>query len=248
MKRGIIVIVAILSFLIVVTKSNAEMKITPGGVTFPDNTTQTTSATGGSGQWSANGFKIYYNSGNVGIGTTDPGEKLEVGGNIKVSGDGNGIKFPDGTVQTTASAPTWHQILPAADRFKLVLNSNAAVLDKETGLVWEKSPSTSTFIWRFAQLQCHTLTLGNRKGWRLPTIQELGSLVDPTQSNPALPAGHPFTALQLNGFYWSASTVADIADTALAMELVVGNIAGSAMSTSQGFAWCVRGGLGVGSQ
>jgi hypothetical protein len=186
--------------------------------------------------------------GKVGIGTTGPGEKLAVAGNIEVSGDGNGIKFPDGTVQTTASAPTWHQILPAADRFKLVMNSNAAVLDKETGLVWEKSPSTSTFIWRFAQLQCHTLTLGSRKGWRLPTIQELGSLVDPIQSNPALPAGHPFTALQLNGFYWSATTVADVANTALAMELSVGNIAGSAMSTSQGFAWCVRGGLGVGSQ
>src|SRR5262245_50727831 len=42
------------------------------------------------------------NGGNLGIGTTNPGGKLEVAGNIKVSGAGNGIVFPDGTKQTTA--------------------------------------------------------------------------------------------------------------------------------------------------
>ncbi len=41
-------------------------------------------------------------SGNVGIGTASPSEKLEVGGNVKVSGAGNGVIFPDDTKQTTA--------------------------------------------------------------------------------------------------------------------------------------------------
>jgi len=41
--------------------------------------------------------------GNVGIGTAAPGEKLEVAGNVKITGTGNGIKFPDGTSQTTAA-------------------------------------------------------------------------------------------------------------------------------------------------
>ncbi|MFB3924265.1 MAG: tail fiber domain-containing protein [Terriglobia bacterium] len=42
-------------------------------------------------------------TGNVGIGTTAPTEKLEVAGNLKISGDGTGLIFPDGTTQTTAS-------------------------------------------------------------------------------------------------------------------------------------------------
>ncbi len=40
----------------------------------------------------------------VGIGTTNPSEKLEVAGNVKVSGTGNGVIFPDGTKQTTAAS------------------------------------------------------------------------------------------------------------------------------------------------
>lgn len=48
---------------------------------------------------------LYLNplGGNVGIGTTAPGAKLEVDGNIMLtSGSGASITFPDGTVQSTA--------------------------------------------------------------------------------------------------------------------------------------------------
>lgn len=43
------------------------------------------------------------NGGNVGIGTTSPGAKLEVDGNVKLtSGSGASMTFADGTVQSTA--------------------------------------------------------------------------------------------------------------------------------------------------
>jgi len=40
--------------------------------------------------------------------------------------------------------------------------------------------------------------------WRLPTMNELASLVDSDACSPALPAGHPFTGLQPG--YWSSTT------------------------------------------
>ncbi|HEY8185958.1 MAG TPA: tail fiber domain-containing protein [Pyrinomonadaceae bacterium] len=43
-------------------------------------------------------------NGNIGVGTTAPGQKLEVAGNVKVSGNGNGFMFSDGTSMTTAGA------------------------------------------------------------------------------------------------------------------------------------------------
>jgi hypothetical protein len=57
-----------------------------------------------------------------------------------------------------------------------------------------------------AQSHCNTLKTGGRLGWRLPTLQELASLVDPSVPfpGPTRPAGHPFSNVQ-SGNYWSAT-------------------------------------------
>jgi hypothetical protein len=96
--------------------------------------------------------------------------------------------------------------------------------------------------------------VGGRKGWRLPTIEELASLIDPTQTNPALPIGHPFINVQSDR-YWSASTVvgdtdevsddtSDIGgdtDEAWDVRFNYGYVSTYSKSSS-GFVWCVRGG------
>ena len=94
-----------------------------------------------------------------------------------------------------ASCPT----IANCPRFLVLTNwNNEAVLDKETGLVWERSPATTTHTWSEARFQCTARTTGNRKGWRLPSIHELASLVHPSVASPGptLLAGHPFTDVQ----------------------------------------------------
>ena len=119
--------------------------------------------------------------------------------------------------------PTWDQILRCSNpkkcpRFELVMGG-VAVLDKETGLVWEQSPSSTRFRWNDisdfrlrAAYHCDNLSVGNRKGWRLPTVQELASLIDPSvaEPGPTLPAGNPFTNVQSDAFapYWTATSFA----------------------------------------
>src|SRR5207245_7287955 len=79
----------------------------------------------------------------------------------------------------------WDQALPAAQRFVvLAAFNNAAVLDKNTGLVWEKSPATPAGegTWGGGTRTCLRKTTGGQQGWRLPAIPELASLLDPTMS------------------------------------------------------------------
>jgi hypothetical protein len=101
--------------------------------------------------------------------------------------------------------------LPTAQRFVILPAFNSdAVLDKETGLVWEKSPQTTTARWSVARRTCIEKTVGGQKGWRLPSLPELSSLVDPSVAppGPTLPPGHPFLAVQSN-VYWTAAKVAE---------------------------------------
>jgi len=143
-------------------------------------------------------------------------------------------------VPTMTTPPTWNQKLPASERFELVLDG-AGVLDKETGLVWEKSPLTEEYTWFYAIYHCSDLNVGGRKGWHLPTVEQLESLVDTSVSgSPKLPTGHPFTNVQSN-LYWSATTHAGSTTYAKYVHFLDGNASFGA-KTAGNYAWCVRGG------
>jgi hypothetical protein len=140
------------------------------------------------------------------------------------------------------ATPSWDQKL-ATNRFVILLNwSSEAVLDRETGLVWERSPDTTQRDWQVAQFHCNDRSVGGRKGWRLPGVQELASLMDPVVSpGPKLPAGHPF--LNVQSAYWSATTSDSVATSAWFARFSDGDIFVIGKS-NQIYVWCVRGGQG----
>ncbi len=151
-------------------------------------------------------------------------------------------------LSAAAGGVPWGEPNNTSGRF-IVLSSynNQAVFDSETGLVWEQSPRTAPQGWNNAQFSCNDKTVGNRKGWRLPTIQELASLVDGDPANtssPRLPPGHPFSNVQ-SSFYWSATTYAANASFTWGVHFANGNVFANSGANSE---WCVRGGQGVDPQ
>jgi hypothetical protein len=91
----------------------------------------------------------------------------------------------------------------ASPRFTLVLNG-AGVRDARTGLIWEQEPDREHDVWGRSNERCTTKTVGGQSGWRGPTVDELKTLIDPTQHDPALPAGHPFSNIK-SEIYWTAT-------------------------------------------
>ena len=149
-----------------------------------------------------------------------------------------------GVIDLSGVPPNWDKALLAAQRFVVLASfNNDAVRDNNTGLVWEKSPQTATATWNGARFTCINKNVGAQKGWRLPSIPELASLIDPSVAppGPALPSGHPFHNVQSAG-YWSATTSAEDPANAWFAYFGMGFVEGDS-KTFSGHVWCVRGNM-----
>lgn len=167
------------------------------------------------------------------------------------------LAAPLGGMAADAQASTPWDTQITTNRFKVLSAFDGeAVLDRETGLVWERSALGRFRDWYDAGLQCKTRKTGGRMGWRLPTVEELTSLIDPeSTSGTLLPSGHPFVVF--DGVFgapvmWTGTTEPSDSQRALVVDLtgqvVFPNVVGrpvKAFSPDGYFdAWCVRGGSG----
>jgi hypothetical protein len=134
---------------------------------------------------------------------------------------------------------------PAAQRFAILpAFTNDVVLDKQTGLVWERSPQTTSARWIVAHRTCIEKNVGGQKGWRLPSLPELASLVDPSVAppGPTLPPGHPFLAVQ-SAVYWSATRADEDPRGSWAVHFGLGGGATFINWAHSVQFWCVRDGM-----
>jgi hypothetical protein len=152
---------------------------------------------------------------------------------------------PGPTMKTLGEIPpTWSQSLDSSNgepdgcnstRFTCVMGG-VAVLDNETGLVWDREPDPDSVgsLWIDARVRCADKSLGSRGGWRVPSLPELTSLLiglgpdTPFQYDPSQR-------------YWTITSVANNPLSAWAVR-------GSGNSRSGRFGkmqalhvWCVRG-------
>lgn len=137
---------------------------------------------------------------------------------------------------------SWSRALPAADRFEvLAAFNNEAVLDRNTGLVWQRTPDNLGRPVFSASYYCLDANIGGQKGWRLPNITELTSLIDPSvTTEPTLPVGSPFQ-FNRHVFFWSGTMREGFTDLVWSVNFRLGLVddAEFALNLST---LCVRGG------
>jgi hypothetical protein len=163
-----------------------------------------------------------------------------------------GFLFFDIEPVSAMQLESWDKKINGQNRFMVLAEfQSAAVLDRETGLVWERDPTAigssgqddaGIDSWAIAANKCIRKAVGGRKGWRLASVHELSSLVDVSVSpnEVRLPVGHPFQSIGTD-FYWTATTYAVDPTRAWVVRFLGGGVVTEDKPATHPF-WCVRSG------
>ena len=171
------------------------------------------------------------------------------GGTIACAGTGQDGQYQAGIDPAVSAIFGKAYNTPAWTGVRFTDNGDGTVTDNLTALIWLKNANCfGTRLWATALSDANALASGScglsdgssAGAWRLPNGNELHSLVDPTQSNPALPAGHPFTSVQSDN-YWSSTTVDYHTSGAVIVVLSNGTLVGAEKAGAI-YVWPVRGG------
>ena len=85
------------------------------------------------------------------------------------------------------------------------ISSDTVVVDNNTGLMWQQTIPTDRYKWNNAVSYCNDSGYAGYNDWRLPTPQELLTIVDNSRYNPAIDTTY-FPNTPSTSYFWSSST------------------------------------------
>ena len=138
--------------------------------------------------------------------------------------------------------PSYRKILRQKDipKFRRWKRSGSVVKDTKLGLMWQdnREAKTTKKTWKNAKRYCRNLSLAGYSDWRLPSYNELLTIVDYDRYDPAIiPL---FTNVTSNNGYWSSSECVPVAKYAWQVYFYNG-YANDDSKSNEYFVRCVRG-------
>ena len=133
-------------------------------------------------------------------------------------------------------------IEPPDPRF--IDHGDSTVTDSLTGLMWTKDTQQIPwkYRWDMALNLCEDLiypTTDGYEDWRMPSLEELQSLIDSNNHNPVLPLNHPFQNV-LPFLYWTSTPYENVHEEHVCYVLMSTGDSYYHCKVAYGFIWPVR--------
>ena len=100
------------------------------------------------------------------------------------------------------------------------------LIDNNTGLIWEQSPSENKYTWDNRATHCNELNssnFGGKSNWRVPNPLEFLTIVDNSTSSPATNSN--FTNMPTNGLvFWTSKEFRENTSHAVAFSMYYGDL------------------------
>ena len=127
------------------------------------------------------------------------------------TGDARVAAAPSAAASTAEAWARWpmpNANLPGLpNRHSYDTQTPGVVVDRITGLMWQRRLPNQFLTWQKAREACRDLSLGDHHDWRLPSRIELVSLLDTTRTQPSIDIDvFPLTP---SDWFWTSSRAAD---------------------------------------